>query len=152
MHERRNPLSPALERARQAEKKKYGVAHIPDQIYALYYDTPKGRQYIYVGITSDPKRRWGDHQRGMADEMNLKDAYIAARAIGTDRIGFEVLDDRAEFTEAEWVTKLTEQGHTLTNVGSTVDSKRQKKLAELKPTVRLDQCDAVKNIFARYRS
>lgn len=127
---RRNPLSKQMEQKKKSELKQFkSSAHIPDQVYGLAVGPLDAPSYFYVGITNDPTGRWQQHRLGIANPLDFKDAYVFAREHHfKDTCRLIVLDETAEFTEAEWVNILTEQGHQLTNVSGAVDSKRKKKL------------------------
>jgi hypothetical protein len=127
--ERRIKPTKSFEKLKELELKKYNASkHIPDSVYGLGYGDLVSPTFFYVGITNDTARRWRDHLRNVKNPVDMKDAYIEWRDIGIDKVFMVVLDPTAEFTEAEWVSILTEQGHTLTNVAAAVDSKRKKKL------------------------
>ena len=59
---------------------------------------------------------------------NVLPEYEHMRFVGVENCRMEVVDPRGEFTEAEWIQILTDQGHKLLNVAGGVDVKRKKRV------------------------
>jgi hypothetical protein len=138
--DRRNPLTPAQEKRKKAEASKHNPLAKPDQVYAVYNVVHGQPKYFYVGISIRPSVRWGQHQRAARLGVNTLPEYEQMRYIGVENCYMEVLDPAGEFTEAEWRTILTEQGHILLNVAGCVDVKRKKRQPNGAPLPKLVHC------------
>lgn len=123
---RRNPLTADQERIKKLTVKKYhSEDRKPDQVYALAYLDGETEKYFYVGVTINPTTRWRDHKKAIELGVDPKPAYDEARFIGVERVYMKVLDAEGEFTEADWMAILQEQGHHLTNATGGNDVKRK---------------------------
>ena len=135
---RRNPLTPQMERAKSVALKKYSVPKIPDILYHLCLKKPFDTDCIpfYCGITRKDRAsiREQEHLKGIANEANLKEAYVFAREMqdqGFD-IKFEVLGYADEdFSETDLLVEYLELGYPMQqDTNKTVSIKRQKKRVE----------------------
>lgn len=134
---RRNPLTPQMERAKMVATKKYSVPKIPDVLYHLITVRPNEVPTpFYVGITRKDRAsiREQEHLKGIANEANLKEAYVYAREMQDQgyEVRFEVLgyaDD--DFSETDLLVEYLELGYPIQqDTNKTVSIKRKKKLVE----------------------
>lgn len=130
VYERRNPLSKA-----DLKKKKKELENVidkkPDQVYALAIGSIEDPIYFYVGVSVDPIVRYAAHLRGIANPIDIKDAYEWVRYHKQrDTLHLTILDAEGEFTEEEWRLQLLELGHPLQNSTSGNDIKRKVRVVD----------------------
>ena len=96
-----------------------------EHIYALFLDTPQGRNYFYVGrSTREPEIRLGEHKRAAGNKRKTEDVYqfIRQRGIvdGEHVWGHEILcwvdEGNPNDYEDFYVVKLIRAGHKLQNM------------------------------------
>lgn len=129
MDERRNALSPELERQKKKEAKtaRSRAPKLPDQVYAIYHIVNSVVKYFYVGIAVDPKSRWAQHVREARSGQSSLPEYEQMRYVGVEHCYMEVLDETGEFTEREWYDALKAEGYVLLNDESKLVSSKRKR-------------------------
>lgn len=98
--------------------------------YALFHLDPQGEPVpFYVGESTDPGRRFRQHQRDCRDPLTEKEAYVYLRDLSFPEFHYEVMHG---MTEAEAVERLTKAGFTLYNGnrGIAVTTKVKRKESE----------------------
>src|SRR5690554_6899672 len=99
---RRNPLSPALQRKAKQELAKFSNNKEPDQVYALALGTKDDPIIFYVGVSIHPEVRFKQHCQAIKLGADPKPAYEYARYHKQkDTLHLLILDPEGEMTEEE---------------------------------------------------
>lgn len=124
---RRNPLTPAMERAKKAElnrSARYQSQTLPNQIYIWFYVTDS-EHVCYVGKSTNPEQRFADHRAAIKLGVDMTYKYEQARYLKHE-LQMEVVDAVGEFSENDWKSVFTERGHVLWNEIAGVEQKRHR--------------------------
>ena len=131
IEERRNPLTKQQEKQkRQQVAKLHNPNRKADQVYALCV-CPDDPIIFYVGVSTDPAKRFKFHQAAIDLGVDMKKAYEWVRYHKhRDTLFMMVLDEDGELTEEEWRVIVAEQGHPLQNAVGGNDVKRKQRTAD----------------------
>lgn len=126
--DRRNALTPAMERTKKSEftkHDKFVAVSVPNQVYIWYYVVDDEVRVCYVGKAIDPTQRFSEHRAAIKLGADVTRKYENARHLKHE-LEMVVIDAEGERSENDWKAEFTEKGHALWNEVEGIETKRHK--------------------------